>query len=213
MCRYANSPYYPKYYPILPQIIQHYPKYYANIADTALFLTPWPHTTLHWCTQETFLLLPHSYIFTFLQFWNKVFFTNVCSTLLKNLHSIIYCLFPVCPPVYLLWIPCISPVCMSMMTSAVDFPLVYSARLLNPRFLDKYSWTRMQFSLQLVWNVIFIIFSQNLSQLGYIGMESFHIGMWKLLLAREGLGFSGATWISHGGRAGATAKATGMFLW
>ena len=82
---------------------------------------------------------------------------------------------------------------MSMMTSAVDFPLVYSARLLNPQFLDKYSWTRMQFSLQLVWNVIFIIFSENLSQLGYIGMESFHIGMWKLLLAREGPGFSGAT--------------------
>ena len=51
----------------------------------------------------------------------------------------------------------------------------------------------MQFSLQLVWNVIFIIFSQNLSQLGNIGMESFHIGMWKLLLAREGPGFSGAT--------------------
>ena len=84
---------------------------------------------------------------------------------------------------------------MSMMTSAVDFPLVYSARLLNPRFLDKYSWTRMQFSLQLVWNVIFIIFSQNLSQLNLDILEwkSFHIGMWKLLLAREGPGFSGGT--------------------
>ena len=82
---------------------------------------------------------------------------------------------------------------MSMMTSAVDFPLVYSARLLNPRFLDKYSWTRMQFSLQLVWNVIFIIFLKTFLNLDILEWKSFHIGMWKLLLAREGPGFSGAT--------------------